>query len=202
LVCEVYLKARDSGRLTPSQFPIAEYADRLMRGLARTGIIALVDDATGYTKVRARDELQKILAAYVAPELLPWAKRFPDSFYEELHRVRGWNYKAGSNSRNHYIGKLTNELIYKQLPEGVLDELRSKNPRDPVRKRRRYTHHRFLTEEVGNPHLEKQIVSVTTLLSVSDTWNEFARLFSKKFRPGPGDLFSLPPPKDDEGLDN
>ena len=96
LVCEVYLRARDAGNvLTPSQVPIAEYADRLMRGLARTGIIALVDDATGYTKVRARDELQKILAAYVSPELLPWSKRFPDSFYEELHRVRGWKYRAG-----------------------------------------------------------------------------------------------------------
>ena len=122
--------------MTKSQEAVAEYAERLVRGLARTGVIALVDDATGYTKIRARNELQKILAAYVAPELLPWAKRFPNSFYEELHRVRGWKYESGSNNRNHYIGKLTNELIYKKLPAGVLDELRKKNPRDPVKGRR------------------------------------------------------------------
>lgn len=196
LVCDVYLRARDQGGvLTPSQAPIADYADKLMRGLARLGIIALVDDATGYTKVRARNELQAILSAYIAPELLPWTARFPDSFYEELRRVRGWKYEAGSNRRNHYIGKLTNELIYKQLPEGVLDELRSRNPRDPIKGRRRYTHHRFLTTDVGDPHLEKQIVAVTTLLSVSDDWTEFTRLFAKKFPPGPGDLFSLPPPE-------
>jgi hypothetical protein len=196
LVCDVYLRARIEKKLTQSQEIVAEFAERLVRGLARTGIIALVDDATGYTKIRARTELQAILSAYVAPELLPWAKKFPDSFYEELHRIRGWKYAPGSNARNHYIGKLTNELIYKQLPAGVLDELRRKNPRDPVKGRRRFTHHRFLTEEIGNPHLEKQIVAVTTLLSVADDWHEFARLFTKKFPPGPGDLFTIPPPRD------
>jgi hypothetical protein len=199
LVCDVYLKARSAGDiLTSSQEPIANYAEILVRGLARTGIIALVDDATGYTKVRARNELQAILSSYIAPELLPWSQRFPDSFYEELHRVRGWKYEPGSNRRNHYIGKLTNELIYKQLPQGVLDELRAKNPRDPEKRRRRYVHHQFLTSDIGHPHLEKQIVSVTTLLSVSDSWAEFARLFSKKFRPGPDDLFALPQSDDEE----
>ena len=195
MVCDVYLAARLAGALTANQEPIATYAETLLRGLARAGITALVDDATGYTKVRARTELQAILAAYIAPELLPWTKRFPDSYYEELHRVRGWKYEPGSNARNAYIGKLTNALIYERLPKGVLDELRAKNPRDPVTNRRKHTHHEFLTSDIGHPHLEKQIVAVTTLLSVSDSWNEFARLFSKRFPPGPGDLFSLPPPQ-------
>jgi hypothetical protein len=167
----------------------------LYQGFAEVGIIALVDEVTGYQRLRARDELQKILAAYIAPELLPWAKRFPDSYYEHLHRVRGWKYEPGSNARNAYIGKLTNALIYQQLPAGVIDELRARNPRDPVTKRRKHTHHELLTTDVGHPHLDKQIISVTTLLSVSDDWAEFSRLFSKKFPPGPGDLFALPPPK-------
>ena len=165
-----------------------------MRALADVGIIALVDEATGYQKVRARDELQKILAAYIAPELLPWSKRFPDSFYEELHKVRGWKYEPGSNARNAYIGKLTNALIYEQLPKGVLEELKAKNPRDPSKRRRRRLHHQFLTPEIGHPHLEKQIVSVTTLLRISDNWAQFTRHFRKAFPPGPGDLFALPPP--------
>lgn len=194
-VCEIWLKARQEKALQDQQLDKAQKAEVLMRALADVGLIALVDEATGYQRVRARDELQQILAAYISPELLPWTKRFPDSFYEHLHRVRGWNYAPGSNSRNAYIGKLTNALIYEQLPNGVLDELRAKNPRDPETKRRKHTHHEFLTNEIGHPHLEKQIVAVTTLLSVSDTWAEFTRLFSKKFPPGPGDLFALPPPE-------
>jgi hypothetical protein len=194
LVCDVYLAARAADKLHARQEDVARQAEILVRSLSKVGIIALVDEATGYQKVRARDELHKILAGYIAAELLPWAKRFPDSFYEELHRVRGWKYAPGSNARNAYIGKLTNTLIYKQLPRGVLDELRSKNPRDPVTKRRKRTHHEYLTSDVGHPHLDKQIVAVTTLLSVSDDWSEFARLFTRKFPPGPDDLFSLPPP--------
>lgn len=194
-VCEVWLSARAAGALQDQQLDKAQRAEELMRALADVGIVALVDEATGYQAYRARDELQKILAAYIAPELMPWTQRFPQSFYAELHRVRGWRYAPGSNKRNHYIGKLTNELIYRQLPEGVLEELRNKNPRDPEKGRRRYTHHRFLTDDIGNPHLEKQIVAVTTLLAVADDWSDFSRLFCKKFPPGPNDLFSLPPPE-------
>lgn len=193
-VCEVWLSARAAGALQPQQLDKAQRAEELMRALADIGIVALIDEATGYQQFRARDELQTILAAYVSPDLLPWTQRFPQNFYAELYRVRGWPYAPGSNKRNHYVGKLTNELIYKQLPDGVLAELQQKNPVDPLKKSRKFKHHQFLTDEIGNPHLEKQIVSVTTLLSVSEDWEEFTRLFCKRFPPGPGDLFSLPPP--------
>lgn len=193
-ICGALLDLQRRQILHPSQEAIAVQAGVLFQGFADVGIIALVDEVTGYQRLRARDELQKILAAYIAPELLPWAKRFPDSYYEHLHRVRGWKYEVGSNARNAYIGKLTNALIYEQLPTGVIDELRARNPRDPITKRRKRTHHEHLTADVGHPHLDRQIISVTTLLSVSDDWPEFSRLFTRKFPPGPGDLFALPPP--------
>ena len=52
---------------------------------------------------------------------------------------------------------------YEKLPEGVLDKLREKNP-VTVEGRRRHKHHQFLTKDIGNPHLEKQVVAVTTLM--------------------------------------
>jgi hypothetical protein len=198
-VCEVWLSARAAGALQEQQLDKAQRAEVLMRALADIGIVALVDEATGFQKFRARDELQQILSAYIAAELLPWAKRFPDSFYEHLHRVRGWKYAPGNHARTAYIGKLTNALIYQQLPPGVLDELRARNPRNPSTNRRRRTHHELLTSDIGHPHLDKQITAVTTLLSVSDDWSEFTRLFAKKFPPGPGDLFALPPRDENNG---
>ncbi|MBL8566677.1 MAG: P63C domain-containing protein [Hyphomicrobiaceae bacterium] len=196
-VCEIWLAARAAGALQDQQQDKAQRAELLMRALADIGIVALVDEATGYQQFRARDELQRILSAYVSPELLPWAKRFPDVFYEELHRVWGWAYKPGSKNRTAYIGKLTNSLIYEKLPPGVLDELKRLNPVDPSTKRRKTHHHRILTEEIGHPHLEKQIVSVTTLLKISSNKEEFFTHFGKAFPPGADDLFSLPPPDDD-----
>jgi hypothetical protein len=196
-LCDAILAARAAGKTTARQDVIVQRAELLVRAFARVGIIALVDEATGYQQFRARDELQKILAAYISPELMPYTSRFPQNFYSELHRVRGWNYAPGSNKRNHYIGRLTNELIYKQLPPGILEELRAKNPTRLDTKRLKHKHYQFLTEDVGDPHLGKQIDAVTTLLSVSDNWAEFVRLFSKKFKPREPDLFALPPPTEE-----
>src|SRR5207249_980288 len=106
-VCDVFLKARDAGDLVPGQGHIARQADVLMRALAHVGIAALVDEATGYQEVRDRLALQKILEAYIAKELAAWAKRFPDDFYKELFRLRGWQWHGVSVKRPILVGKLT-----------------------------------------------------------------------------------------------
>lgn len=194
LVCDVYLRARDvEGVLNKRQREVADQAELIVRGLAKVGIYALIDDVTGYSKVRARDELQKVLAAYISPELLPWSKRFPDAFYEELHRVWGWAYRAGNPARNGYIGKLTKALIYEQLPNGVIEELERRNPYISERKGRVRHLHRDLTEDVGNPHLDRLISNVTMLLRISDDRDSFLRAHAKAFPPRTG-LFQLPPP--------
>ncbi len=192
LVCEVYLRARDKGAISQKrQIDIADHAEMVMRGLATVGISQLIDQATGFAHAQARTDLQKVLSAYISPELLPWTPRFPDVFYEQLHRVRGWPYQAGNNARNSYIGKLIKALIYEPLPRGVREELETKNPYIPALRGRKHRHHQLLTESVGHPHLEKQITSVTTLLRISDDWDEFLKHFSRAFPPAEG-LFQLP----------
>ncbi len=186
-ICDVWLKARDAMRdnkkaLLPSQAPIVQRADILMRGLAQVGIVALVDEATGYQEERDRNELSRILAAYVSKELLPWTKRFPDEFYEEMFRLWGWSYRPLSVSRPRYVAKLTSELVYEKLPPGVLEELREKNP-VVEGGRRRHRHHQFLTADVGNPHLQKQLVGVITLMKAATSRQAFRRMFDRAFPP-------------------
>src|SRR6185312_12331137 len=125
-VCEVWLKARDAKALRANQLRIAARADMLVRGLARTGIIALVDEATGYQEVRDRFALQAILDAYLSRELAAWAKRFPDEYFHEIIRLRGWAWdelrlKAGKGMGPRVIGKYTNDLVYARLAPGVLE---------------------------------------------------------------------------------
>ncbi|WP_324750561.1 P63C domain-containing protein [Sphingomonas sp. LY54] len=194
-ICDAILSARAAGDTTERQKVIVERAEQLIRAFAKVGIIALVDEATGYQAYRARDELQRILAAYISPKLLPWTKRFPDAFYEQLHRVWGWPYQPGNNSRNAYIGKLTNELIYEQLPPGVLDELKKKSPKNAQTGRRRTTLHQGLTEDVGHPSLQSQISATTTLLRATPSGKRdfFKKLFYQAFPPRQGRLFEDPP---------
>ena len=182
-ICDAVLAARSSGHTTERQAPIVARAELLIRAFAKVGIVALVDEATGYQAFRARDELQKILSAYISAELLSWAKRFPDVFYEQLHRVWGWPYKPGNNKRNAYVGQLTNWLIYEQLPPGVLEELRVKSPKSPTTGRRKTALHQGLTDDIGHPSLERQITATTTLLRATPSGKPefFKTLFRNAF---------------------
>jgi hypothetical protein len=164
--------------LQKQQYHIAARCEILVRGFARVGIIALVDEATGYQADRDLEELHKILEAYISKELLPWTKRFPPEFYQEMFRLRKWRFSPFKGPR--LVGKLTKQIVYEKLPPGVLEQLQRKNP-VVNNGRRKYKHHQFLTKNIGNPHLERHLVAVTTLMRASPNWNIFEMLFKRAF---------------------
>lgn len=189
-VCEVYLKARDAGALLHNQEHVAKQAEVLVRGLARVGIIALVDEATGYQDVRARSALARILEAFVAKELQAWIQTFPDDFYREMFRLRNLDYRHATVQRPQYFGHLTNDIVYKRLAPGVLEELKRLTPRTESGRRR----HKFfqrLTSNVGYPKLREHLGSVVTLMKLSDNWDDFMRKLDR-IHPRVGDTMSLP----------
>ncbi|HEV2989435.1 MAG TPA: P63C domain-containing protein [Candidatus Angelobacter sp.] len=179
-ICNVILDANDSAPLRINQRHLVATAKTLSRGFQKVGIVALVDEATGYQDERPKDELSKILEAYIAPELMPWTRMFPAEFFKQIYRIQGWSYQEGSAKRTPYVGKLINKYIYEPLPPGVLDELRRRNPVTESGYRK-YKHPQFLTPDTGIPHLDKQITTVTTLLRISDDKQEFERNFRKAF---------------------
>jgi hypothetical protein len=182
-ICDIYVKAGEKGALPDNQH-IAENAYNLLLAFSKVGIIALVDEATGYQYEREKDELQKILKAYISAELLPWQKRFPDTFYKELFRLNGWDFTVGGiKKRPGVIGTWTNKLVYEQLPKGVLDELKIHTPKSILgNKTARY--HQLLTDDIGSPHLTAQINQVVTLFQLSDSmehmWQQFDKLKTRQ----------------------
>lgn len=176
-VCEVWIDADRAGVLGPRQKITAAKADILLRGLAHVGIIALVDEATGFQDFRSRDALARILEAFVAKEIQKWVKTFPPDFYKQMFRLRGIPY-AETVKKPAYIGHLTNDLVYARLAPGVLATLRAKNPVTDTG-RRRHKHHQWLTAEIGHPKLQEHLASVTTLMRVSDKWDTFKTLLDK-----------------------
>lgn len=178
-ICDIYLEARDAGVLSDNQQPLAIAADVLMRSLAKVGIAALIDEATGYQLEREQDALQKLLSAYIAAEFLPWVKTFPDEFYIQMFRLRGWDYKG--KAKTPYAGRLTNYLVYERLPEGVLDELRRLNPIVQDKGYRLHRFHQKLSKELGYVHLERHIASVVAMMRGFDNWDEFDKVFRKSF---------------------
>ncbi len=199
-VCEVYLRAREADALPRNQEHVAKQAEILVRGLARVGIIALVDEATGYQEVRAKDALARILEAFVAKELKAWVQTFPDDFYREIFRLRGLDYPDATVQRPQYFGHLTNDIVYKRLAPGVLRELKRITPRDD---KGRHTHrlHQRLTNEVGYPKLHEHLGSVVTLMKLSKDWHDFTGKLNT-IHPRIDDNIPLPFEGDDPALDN
>jgi hypothetical protein len=189
-VCEVYLKARDDDKLPANQAHVAKQAEILMRGLAHVGIIALVDEATGYQEVRERNALAKILETFIDKELQAWIQTFPPDFYRELFRLRGLEFKAGSVKRPQYFGSLTNDIVYQRLAPGVLDELKRMTPKDE-KGRRRHKYFQRLTSNIGYPKLREHLGSVVTLMKLSDDWPDFKRKLDR-LHPRVGDNLQLP----------
>lgn len=190
MVCELYLQLRDSGNLPSNQEHVARAADVLVRGLAQVGIIALVDEATGYQAFRERNALAAILEAFIDKELQPWVSTFPDDFYRELFRLRGLDYLRDTVKRPQYFGWITNDIIYRRLAPGVLTQLRDVTPRNESG-RRKHKYFQHLTTNVGYPKLREHLGSVVTLMKLSTDWNQFQRQLDR-IHPQYGDTIALP----------
>lgn len=182
-VAEVYLKLRDSaanaGRPIPKQHEHIIWAcDTVIRGLARVGIVALVDEATGYQEVRDKHALQAILDKYLRKELAAWAKRFPDDFYKEIFRLRDWQWTGIKVQKPQCIGNFTNDIVYDRLAPHILKELELKNPKNE-NGNRRSKHHQWLTDDVGHPALAQHLFGVIALMRASSTWDQFYRMLQR-----------------------
>lgn len=189
-VCRVYLTARDEKVLLPSQDHIAARADMLVRALASVGIVALVDETTGFQEVRDKKALSALLDKYLLQEFAKWAKRFPDAFYKEMFRLRGWSYPSISGGKPGVVGHYTMDIVYQRLAPGLVKELEVRNPKDESTGRRKSTHHQWLTDDVGHPALSEHIHAVTGLMRAADDWDQFKRMLDRSF-PSKGDQLPL-----------
>lgn len=178
MICDVFLKARDAKKLVLSppgrqgQEDMARAADIMMRALAHTGIIALIDEVTGYQLQRPPDALTKILEAFVAKELQPYIKTFPSDYYEHLFRLRGLDYRKDSVQRPQYFGCLTNDIVYKRLAPGVLSELKKVTLRNEYG-RPKHKYFQRLTQNLGYPKLRELLGGVIDVMKLSSDYKDF-----------------------------
>lgn len=184
-ICEAFLEARNNISLSPRQKIIADQCEILIRGFARVGIVALIDEATGYQYDRERFELQEVLNAYISDEILKWQLTFTDDFYKEIYRLWGVPFIPKYIKNNpSFIGKLTIKYIYDLLPKGVVDAIKE-NTGKTEKGNWKYKWHQSLTPEIGKEHLKKQIIEVTTLMSISQSKEHFDSLFQQKYKKQP-----------------
>ena len=193
-ICNVWLKAREAGALQGQQRDKAMKAEILTRALAETGIVALVDEVTGYQSVRPQNALQSYLELVIRRELAVWAKKFPDEFYENIYKLRGWKWPGMSKNRFSVCANYTTNLIYDRLGPGITEELIRKTPMTEKGYRPNRLH-QWLSEDIGDPMLATHIHSVLMFqrLAIANGygWKRFLHMVDQVL-PRKGNTLELP----------
>lgn len=189
-VCKAVVRADDAGKLLDSQKAMAVQARAIVNALAKVGIAALIDEATGYQTERGPDALRLLVQAYIEQEKREWEKEFPDDFYLTLNKVYGsdpYIAKASGSlviNKPQHFGNFTNKYVYGPLEDGeVLKELQRLNPKVEATGSRKQKLHQFLTKGYGLEKLREQRQEVLTMLKLSDDIDDFKRLYEKRFGP-------------------
>ncbi|OGB24351.1 MAG: hypothetical protein A3I66_16395 [Burkholderiales bacterium RIFCSPLOWO2_02_FULL_57_36] len=193
-VCDVFLQAESAGILLPMQKHIAVRSRILLIGLASTGIVALVDEATGYQAIRPKDALQAYLEKIISKELAAWVKKFPDEFYENIYKLRGWTWPGMGKNRYSVVGTYTRDLVFERIAPGLLPELEKKSPKNEKGNRSNKLH-QWLTEDIGDPMLAQHMHSLVMFqrLAIANGygWNRFVKMVDQVL-PKKGSNFEIP----------
>lgn len=190
-ICDVYITAKNSGIDNKRFMAVAENAYTMLKAFAKVGIIALVDEATGYQDVRMKDELNKI---FLQELLLENAKKyevtFPLELYKQWFRLNNWDWKVESaQKRPGVIGTWTNQYVYGRIAAGLLEQLERRNPKNE-KGYREFKHFQFLTDEVGEPKLREFFGGLVALAKASSSWRKYIEMVNLVY-PQQGDQLRL-----------
>ena len=166
-ICSAYVSALTSGApLTEKQRGIAINCSILLSACAKTGLIALIDEATGYQYEREEDALQVKIRAFISEELRAWEKTFPDELLEEFGRLTHW--QGSLQQRPKYWGKLVLELIYDAMDPDVAKYLKENKPKP----RHGLNYHQWLSEDLGVKALTTHLNQVIGIAKTCNTMEE------------------------------
>lgn len=180
-ICTIFLKAKDDGVLLQNQLATAVISKIILYNLAKVGINALIDEATGYQGFRPKDDLQRLLEKYITKDFSIWSKKFPDSFYKEIFRLKGWELnKSNFTKRPGLVGTITNQLVYSRLAPEILTELKKINPKNDLGHRDN-KHHQFLTSSYGQNTLAHHIYEIMGVMKTFKKWSTFFKFFNKTY---------------------
>lgn len=176
-------KAYLKGELQKQQEHIGQQAEMLDDAFSKVGVVALVDEATGYVKAkeRAKDELQKFLDSVLKDKAVKWVKTFSDDFFEMIFRMKGWGWNSTAK-RPGVVGHYINDLVYSRIGPNVLTELRKRNPKKSETNNREKRHHQYLTRDLGHPMLKDHIAGLIALGKASGyDWGIFKKMVDKVY---------------------
>ncbi|WP_326514387.1 P63C domain-containing protein [Clostridium intestinale] len=178
-VCSAFITANlNNEKLSEAQQEMVKNANKFVLATAKIGIIALIDEATGYQAERNSKELQLKMKYFLVGDdkAKEWEKTFPDELWYEFGRLTNW--KGSLKKRPKYWGKYVNQLIYNLLDEDIAKYLRENKPP-------KYNSHKkyfqWLNDEYGLKELTQHIWQIIGMAKLCEDMKELKLLASSKF---------------------
>lgn len=115
------------------------------------------------------DRMRRLLSERPAD----WSKQYPDLFWQEIYRLKGWPWHGMGMNRNQECGRIVTDLVYDRLvapglSESIeLDIPRRANGGHAVKM------HQMLVATVGLDALQRHIEILLTIMDRQATWPEF-----------------------------
>ena len=127
--CRLMLQLRSLKKISGPYLQYAQNCERFMVGLADTGLVALIDEATGYRK-RRHDEYKQLFLQFIQDEHTDWLKEFQDPFFDGIYKI--YNLPRMTKSQHpRFFGAFIAKYVYYPLASSrgaILENLREKNP--------------------------------------------------------------------------
>lgn len=175
-ICNSYLKARQLGLLKPNQMKLAEQSEIFVSALAKTGIDALIDEATGYQYFRRANDLQAKFNAYLSADYREWTKTFPREYFMHLYRLEGRTPPLVEEAYPKRFGKYVMQFVYDTMDPEIADYLRENNPNPSGKK-----HHHQKFTDYGYKALTDHLFSVLGIAKASINMDRFKENLSFAF---------------------
>jgi hypothetical protein len=183
-VCDAIIQARSQGKLLPSQQRMAVRAEMIFRSAAKLGIIALIDEATGFIADKRKEEYRELFKEFIREECRDWSEVFSRAFFDMLYRLYNLRRKNPSSFKHPgFFGHFIRRYVYFPLANSngaILEMLDEKNPVVYAKGGRRYRLHQFL-QEIGVDALKAHVWQVVGIGSASRNKAEFDRSFQRAF---------------------
>lgn len=183
-VCDALIEARNSGQLAPSQLFLAQQGEIILRSAAKVGIVALVDEATGYED-KTKFEYKELFDKFIRDEFRQWEQEFPEKFFEMIYRLyRLKRHKPDRSTHPQFFGKFIRKYVYYPLAHSngaILEKLEEKNPVVYASGGRRYKFFQFLTDEIGMHSFRQHLWQVIGIGEASMDKQQFDRGFFRAF---------------------
>lgn len=178
-LCDALIDLNKAGILKENQKIYAEQAEMIIRAVAKVGIIALVDEATGYEKVKEAGALQLFLQKFLEDEKGKWIRTFEPEFFEAIFRMKGWTWKQASTKKPQVVGHYINNYVYSRLAPQVLTELRKLNPKNE-KGNRKGKYPQWINPDFGHPKLKEHLTVLTMFAKATGyNWANWQRMVER-----------------------